>query len=292
MDISAYLPSKKFALRVAVIGGLILVSLGISYGIKKYQAKHSGEITLGQAIEQDSDGDGILDWQEKLYGLDPFNSDSDGDGLLDNQEIPSSLFATESSHEPVTQTEKLSQDLYVAMTALSQNDSLDPTAKENLAHLVSEYIAQSGTPELWDRSHINVVRNSRPYQEAYITKYAEISERYSININPIEILESAMHYKDPSRLGPITEFRIMHENLIRDLRALQVPESFVVYHLALINSLSKIATDLWGMEQYFKDPVLTFSGIFLYNDHMQEFTHSIRSMNDKMLQPLLVNSQN
>jgi hypothetical protein len=35
----------------------------------------------------DSDGDGILDWNEAFIGTDPFNPDTDGDGLSDPQEI-------------------------------------------------------------------------------------------------------------------------------------------------------------------------------------------------------------
>lgn len=35
----------------------------------------------------DSDGDGLLDWQEAELGTDPFNPDTDGDGLSDGDEV-------------------------------------------------------------------------------------------------------------------------------------------------------------------------------------------------------------
>lgn|GEM_PF-4794594 len=38
-------------------------------------------------IEIDTDGDGLLDSQEKEFGTDPFSRDTDADGLTDNQEI-------------------------------------------------------------------------------------------------------------------------------------------------------------------------------------------------------------
>ncbi len=36
---------------------------------------------------KDSDNDGLLDWEEKVYGTDPNNPDTDGDGTTDGEEI-------------------------------------------------------------------------------------------------------------------------------------------------------------------------------------------------------------
>jgi hypothetical protein len=46
-----------------------------------------GEGPGPQVPPTDSDGDGILDWNEAFIGTDPFNPDTDGDGLSDPQEI-------------------------------------------------------------------------------------------------------------------------------------------------------------------------------------------------------------
>jgi len=39
----------------------------------------------------DSDGDGLSDWQEVVYGTNPYNPDTDGDGLTDKWEIDHGL---------------------------------------------------------------------------------------------------------------------------------------------------------------------------------------------------------
>ncbi|RJQ37196.1 hypothetical protein C4552_01715 [Candidatus Parcubacteria bacterium] len=43
--------------------------------------------TRNPAANQDSDQDGLLDWQETVYRTDPQNPDTDGDGTLDGAEI-------------------------------------------------------------------------------------------------------------------------------------------------------------------------------------------------------------
>ncbi|MCD4705431.1 hypothetical protein K8R66_05140 [bacterium] len=54
--------------------------------------------------EKDSDGDGLSDQLEKLFGLDPLNNDSDGDGYLDGEEI-------ENGYNPLGEGKLDSQEL-------------------------------------------------------------------------------------------------------------------------------------------------------------------------------------
>ncbi|MDP2593112.1 MAG: hypothetical protein Q8P52_00465 [bacterium] len=39
------------------------------------------------SVNTDSDSDGLKDWEEELWGTDPFNPDTDGDGTSDGDEI-------------------------------------------------------------------------------------------------------------------------------------------------------------------------------------------------------------
>lgn len=82
---------------IATILLAIIFAIGILLFVNAYSKKSafsaSGlpggkEITVSPQ-NKDSDNDGLLDWQEKLYGTDPLNPDTDGDGYLDGEEINS-----------------------------------------------------------------------------------------------------------------------------------------------------------------------------------------------------------
>lgn len=54
-----------------------------------YAAANIGQVkyVFGFDSAKDSDGDGLSDWQEVVYGTNPYNPDTDGDGLSDGWEV-------------------------------------------------------------------------------------------------------------------------------------------------------------------------------------------------------------
>ena len=70
------LPSKKF---IKVFGGIVLalgliVLIGVVFNKKtifETKKENSGQvIVVGDLIEKDTDGDGLKDWEESLWGTD------------------------------------------------------------------------------------------------------------------------------------------------------------------------------------------------------------------------------
>jgi len=91
-----YLPSKKIVTLMIVIilvGGFWLF-LNKNSNLKNKNLAGINvlkNLLLGEAHFEytDSDNDGLLDWEEKLFGTDPQNPDSNGDGTLDGEEFAS-----------------------------------------------------------------------------------------------------------------------------------------------------------------------------------------------------------
>ena len=89
-----YLPSKKFIYSI-----VILVTIGILFFVvssllsKKnhFSAANSSQLqasnmTINDLLQKDSDGDGVADWQEALWGTDP-NKKQTFDGISDSEYI-------------------------------------------------------------------------------------------------------------------------------------------------------------------------------------------------------------
>ena len=77
----------------AIIGGALV--WGVFPGFLKLEKVQSvkqpsdsnQQLALAKDTNKDSDGDGLKDWEEALYGTNPQKADTDGDGTPDGEEI-------------------------------------------------------------------------------------------------------------------------------------------------------------------------------------------------------------
>ncbi|TQV68301.1 hypothetical protein FKG94_23725 [Exilibacterium tricleocarpae] len=83
MHIQSHEPDAESA--VASVEALAGLSEEITAGMSPLE--RAQVVNLEAYHLQDADGDGIVDWRERLYGFDLLNVDSDGDGLDDGYEV-------------------------------------------------------------------------------------------------------------------------------------------------------------------------------------------------------------
>ena len=84
-----------------------------------------------QVANSDSDGDGLKDWEENIYGTDPHNADSDGDGTKDGDEIAQ-------GRDPL---KKGPSDMLTQKTTATQSFPTDST-ETNLTKKITEIFTQ------------------------------------------------------------------------------------------------------------------------------------------------------
>ena len=63
------------------------IQQSVDVEITSSSVKQSGQNSSGVVKEQDSDGDGLSDVEEKKYSTDPYSVDTDKDGLTDRAEV-------------------------------------------------------------------------------------------------------------------------------------------------------------------------------------------------------------
>ena len=87
----SWLPSKKLVLSFTILAVLLLGSFAVSELFNKdaYFGENNIKVAelRGSFSEKDTDGDGLMDWEESLWNTDINKSDTDGDGTNDNDEI-------------------------------------------------------------------------------------------------------------------------------------------------------------------------------------------------------------
>lgn len=294
------LPSKRF---MTIVGSIAL--LGIIFGLiawytsPKQQLKRKQHqepsVTIGEAAEKDSDGDGLVDWREKLFGFDPFNPDTNGNGIGDLAEAQAQLDALailesvegNTTQETLNETNMLARDLFITLNALSPDGPIDQATYTNLTELVSIHIASRGQVTPYQEKDLSAVRNTPEHASQYSNTLAEMLATHQSNIqqvNAIALIEEAAATGDPAALAELERLYASYSAMHEQLLSMPVPNGVVQYHLEFLNTVHALEEDIYGMQQFFDDPILTLSALFLYNEHLEQFASSLEALYVNYLQ--------
>lgn len=165
--------------------------------------------------------------------------------------------------------------------------------KKGGADLTQENIAQiaqniSSTPEYTQVPAARYVAKNL----IIIPTNTENLKKYKNNVNlslktrsaqikddPILIITEALRTDDEKVLNRLDPIIISAKSLIDDFLKMNVPESAMMVHLAMLNAFSNGLTDLEAFRSTTIDPVKALASIGQYNKHLQDFDMALQSMN-------------
>ncbi len=269
----------------------IVLGLSIFYSQKENRI----EINLGKiasdaaekntptgAANKDSDADGLKDWEERIYGTDPFNPDTDGDGYLDGEEIANGynplikapgdkladfpLNPTASQNDSLNITNRLMATLAQEIVDLNKNRQGDQKGLRvpKLNEFVPKFIKQDVTNEEYnfsagkdfDETKIKISKdNSKQAVRKYLQSFnAIIKSSFSFSD------KLGKHIvRDAHRFGDFTEFDELisaYDKAINEFYGLAVPSGWAEMHkeeIKLLISTKKVYEALrWPEKDYFK----------------------------------------
>jgi len=130
-NIKQYLPSKKFQKVVGITLALALVFFLVSFLISRKE-EYSKKVGLGvsnktisELIDTDTDGDGVPDWEEKLWGTDKNNKYTfDGENdytYIENKKKTLNLEVGE-NNKVLTETDQFAREFFTAYATLKDSD--------------------------------------------------------------------------------------------------------------------------------------------------------------------------
>ena len=257
---------------------------------------YNGNEKISDIVNNDTDGDGVPDWQEGLYGTDPTKRDTNGDGVPDNVEIAKmrteiggdlNLNLDESG---LTQTEQFSRELFSTLAALNQAGEIDQNTIETISNSLIEKIQNSPAQKIFLYTDLNIIKSDTKQNiKTYNTAVNNIYNKYPINYTVFDVLQKfATDENNPDEsalqeLGPIIK---QTNNVINDLSKIAVPESLAVLHLDFLNKLQKYSENLNKMRLYDADPAAGISGITQYESLADELEKSRDNLTSAVNQKL------
>ncbi len=267
-------------------------------GMNKNGLVYSGA-TVGELVNKDTDGDGILDWEEPLYGLDPTTKETTP-GVPDSSVIKKLKSESEynldgadgsyPSPENLTETDKFSQELFSTVATLNQTGGLDEMTADKISSSLAEHIKNSVPKKIYTLADLKII-NSDSNQT--IQNYAEVLDnvfkKYPMDYSINDVLQKFVvdgNNVDTSVLVELDPIITQLKKVISEMIKISVPKSLSSLHLDFLNGLERLSENLSDIKLYDSDAIVALGGVSQYKNNSALLESSVKNLADEIANKL------
>ncbi len=280
-------PSRKFIIRgsIAILSLIVILSVQ-SFWFKKLFEKKAEEIitpttTLGQIIGKDTNGNGIADWEEKLWGLDPSvlytNGVSNKQIIEDKKKSLGVDDATIGAN--LNETDQISRQLFTITTALGQSDQISTQDLQNIASNLGSSIDIKKINNKYSLSDIKTTKTTTISLNNYYENMSKKIEIYENSSSEIEIIVSALENGDNTGLVDLKKSSENYKKIASELSTITVPIGIANYHLSIVNSLYGISESLPYLQELDQNGISSLIGVALYKGYSDKLDKTLSNLN-------------
>ncbi len=275
---------------VVIITGVVILAVAMLVSRRQtFENKNDESLFLVEgAIENfyntDTDKDGVYDWEEGLWGTDPFNKDTDSDGVTDGEEIGSNkeeireknnLGGEVTASEDLNQTEIFARQLFSAASLAGQQGGLSQESMEAFSKSFGGAISDSKIKDPFTLSDLKLTAVS-PVD--YKTSLGEAFDPYlQAGINPLNVIYRFSN-GDTAVSGDIDQLSEIYNGISNSLLAIPTPHNAAGIQLSLINTTAKLSLAFINMKHIEDDPILAVVGFYQYQEYSVELENTLEKL--------------
>ncbi|OGJ02831.1 hypothetical protein A3G06_00370 [Candidatus Nomurabacteria bacterium RIFCSPLOWO2_12_FULL_46_14] len=219
---------------------------------------------VGDLINQDTDKDGIPDWEEKLRGADPMQKDASA-----TQDY---FEASAIKEDNLTQTDRLSREILATVASLTDSGQMDAALLEGLGESLALEAGGVSAQKIYTLSEIQVSSNnsSKATQNYGGAIWGLLQNQYSseevLAVLTDSLGEDGLNPEVLRELDPIIK-RI--NKIIVSVRNLSVPSKLSSAHLSLLNGFEGVSEGLTDLKQADEDPIVSLNAVSKFGANMR-----------------------
>jgi len=232
-----------------------------------------------EVLDIDSDADGLKDWEETLWKLDPKNPDTDGNGIPDAEEVKKRIAeinakggADDSDKNDIeseayttdTETDILSKKLFAEYINLKQSGNFNEEAViATVNNLVAEEIQNKKDTQYYFLKDIKTFpSDNKTLLKSYGNSFASIRTKYKNQYlqNPLVKEGGVANLLDPEFLQGLVRTSEVYRNMAVELLKIAAPKDLIDTHLEILNNYMASSDGLKELSALSTDPVLGMIG--------------------------------
>ena len=270
-----YLPSEQFIARVIIIVIIITVVFGMYELVKFIKNKVTKkdapiQLVIGDIIQKDSNNNGIADWEEYLWGLNPKkNGESNKEFITAKKNaLVQSGDMTTASGTP-TDNDLLSQEFFAAIVSLQMNGQLDDASMKSISEAVGKNAIATPIPDIYTMNMLTLEDDSPSAKETYHNALSNLVTKYKdADIgSELTFIAQGLSSNDPSALYAAKTVGDAYQSFGKDLIAIPVPRSLSATVLNTANNYDKVGQSIYGLTQILDDQLVGMRAIINYKNY-------------------------
>ena len=252
------------------------------------EARRASANVNAENAGRDTDGDGLLNWEETLYGTDPNKSDTDGDGMSDADEAAQGadplVFGTDVKKDGVyiapsalSSTEAVARELFAGYAGARQGGALDRNQIENsIEDIVGRRLGDASRAPQFTLADIKTENDVTV--DAYAGSVSRaLKEADTVREYELSVFARAVEKNRDIELEKLKATVSVYTSIQRALLALEVPPDIVNEHLAFVNSVASLAHEVERLSTWSGDP---FDALVLVGDYSDAENEMVARLND------------
>lgn len=281
------LPSKKFTTTILSIIGLLVIILGISFLFKKgsvvtNQKKNgAAPIIVKEVVQNDTDQDGLKDWEEALWGLDPLKNDTDGNGINDAQEVANNRDVLSKKYDdaqgitgetPTTRTDQFAREMLTLVSALNESGNLTDENRSAIVENIGDYIQKGDQSKKYTVQELTSISDSSKNHTTYYSALTSTLEKSGVSPEDFASITEFDSRSEAGDLGIYQATARKYEKMIGILAKIPVPEKFLYNHTQLLNRFEAMKDIFAGLGAYEEDPLRALFSFSQFDATLEYFS--------------------
>jgi len=288
-NIEKYLPSKKFSatiLVVAIIISLFFSIKGTIVFIKNKKALKENSpalVTFGEVVQKDSNKNGIPDWEEYLWGLNPNkNGEENKAFILSKKKMheKSGEIIPEDDSKIITENEMLSRELFATIISLQSTGNLNEETLESISKAMGQKITIENYPNTYSKEDLSLIADSVEAKSTYYKDFVSLYEKYKEKDigSELTLISQGIGSNDAQAMYAAKTVSSAYRDFAKELSLMRVPISLYVSHLNFINNCGKVANSIDGLAMSLAEPITGMRAILSYNKYSNDLIKSLENL--------------
>ena len=277
-----YLPSKNFIKKLISILIIIIIGFVIFKTFTYFNTSRNNKPTnliVKEVVQKDSNNNGIADWEEFLWGLDPKKNGEKNKEFIDAQKAK---LVKNGQPGAISANDELAQQFFVAIVSLQESGNLDEKALQNISDAVGKKIEATPIDDIYTENSLATEKSTVTSIEKFRKNLSVILKKYqNKNIgDELTFISQGVLNKDKQALyAAVTVARYYHE-MGQELMKMTVPNSYTKAHLNLANDYEKNSKTIEDMANVLDDQITGMKALINYKKYNDSLVNDLKYLSE------------